>query len=111
MEYADDMAPVVALDALKSPRHESYSPRRAHSLSRSGSECSQSQKMSNYTVAFSLTVFSNLPVSLAISDQPYGVKDPIVRILSPPRRFGTFSSDWMHLSEQSNSRRCNVFSH
>ena len=86
--YADDMAPVVALDALKSPRHESYSPRRAHSLSRSGSQCSQSQKMSNYTVAFSLTVFSNLHVSLAISDQPYGVKDPSVSILSPQEGLG-----------------------
>ena len=88
VEYADDMAPVVALDALKSPRHESYSPRRAHSLSRSGSQCSQSQKMSNYTVAFSLTVFSNLHVSLGISDQPYGVKDPSVSILSPQEGLG-----------------------
>ena len=38
--------------------------------------------MSSYTVAFSLTVFPNSHVSLAISDQPYGVKDPSVSILS-----------------------------
>ena len=38
--------------------------------------------MSSYTVAFSLTVFPNSHVSLAISDQPYGVKDPGVSILS-----------------------------
>ena len=44
--------------------------------------------MSNYTVAFSLTVFSNLHVSLAISDQPYGVKDPSVSILSPQEGLG-----------------------
>ena len=39
--------------------------------------------MSNYVLAFSLTVFPNLHVILAISDQPYGVKDPSVSILSP----------------------------
>ena len=44
--------------------------------------------MSNYTVAFSLTVIPNLHVSLAISDQPYGVKDPSVSILSPQEGLG-----------------------
>ena len=39
--------------------------------------------MSSDTVAFSLTVFPDSHVSLAISDQPYGVKDPSVSILSP----------------------------
>jgi hypothetical protein len=41
--------------------------------------------MSNCTVAFSLTAFPDLHVSMAIADQPYGVKDPSVSILSPQK--------------------------
>ena len=41
--------------------------------------------MSNYTVAFSLPVFPHWHVSLAISDQPYGVNEPSVGIFSPQK--------------------------
>ena len=44
--------------------------------------------MSNYVVAFSLTWLPNLHVILAILDQPYGVKDPSVSILSPQKGLG-----------------------
>ena len=44
--------------------------------------------MRSYTVAFGLTVFPYSHVSLAISDQRYGVKDPSVSILSPQEGLG-----------------------